>query len=126
VKKIIWLLIIIAAFSFCSTKKGKAELNFANAMAKQGLWKEAYIRWQKIEATGKDDAKMHNNMAIALESMGKSGEAEKEYLKAIEMDPGNPRIKANYESFKTYMGRSTKAEPSEKEKKEKTDEKGEK
>ncbi|HLP47268.1 MAG TPA: hypothetical protein VK469_15050, partial [Candidatus Kapabacteria bacterium] len=78
-RPLIYILIIIILFSFCSTRKSKAELDFANAMAKQGLWKEAYMRWQKIAAAGKDNAKLHNNMAIALESMGKTDEAEKEY-----------------------------------------------
>lgn len=124
-RQIIYILIIIAFINFCSAKNNKAELNFANAMAKQGLWKEAYMRWQKIEAKGHDSAKLHNNMAIALESMGKTDEAEKEYRQAIQMDPKNPRIRANYESFKTFLGRGAKIDLSEKEKN-KTDEKGEK
>lgn len=125
-RQITYILIIIALINFCSAKNNKAELNFANAMAKQGLWKEAYMRWQKIEAKGYDNAKLHNNMAIALESMGKVEEAEKEYRKAIQMDPNNPRIKANYESFKTFLGRGGKIELSAKEAKNKKEKKGEK
>lgn len=96
-------------------------------MAKQGLWKEAYMRWQKVAASGQESAKVHNNMAIALESMGKTEEAEKEYRKALEMDPNNPRIKANYDSLKTFLGRGDKVEQKvDKEKKDEKDEKGEK
>lgn len=95
-------------------------------MAKQGLWKEAYMRWQKIAAGGKDSAKLHNNMAIALESMGKTDEAEKEYRKALEMDPKNAKIIANYDSLKTFLGKGYKAEPAEKEQKTQKNEKGEK
>lgn len=125
-RQIVCILTIIVLLSFCSSKNSRAELDFANAMAKQGLWKEAYMRWQKIEASGRGDgnAKLHNNMAIALESMGKTDEAEKEYRKALELDPNNPKIKANYESFKTFLGKGDKkVEPLEKVKK---DDEGEK
>ncbi len=93
-------------------------------MAKQGLWKEAYMRWQKVAAGGRENAKLHNNMALALESMGKTEEAEKEYQKALEMDPKNPRIKSNYDSLKTFLGKGDKVD--QKVEKEKKDEKGEK
>lgn len=82
------------------------------------------MRWQRVIASGKDNAKLHNNMAIALESMGKTEEAEKEYRKALEMDPNNPRIKSNYDSFKTFLGRGDKLE--QKTEKAEKDEKGEK
>lgn len=115
---------IIVLLSFCSTKNTKAELDFANSLAKQGLWKEAYMRWQRVAANGKDNASVHNNMAIALESMGKTEEAEKEYQKALEMDPKNPRIKSNYDSLKTFLGKGDKVD--QKVEKDKKDEKGEK
>lgn len=123
-RQILCILTIIVLLSFCSTKNAKAELDFANSLAKQGLWKEAYMRWQRVAANGKDNASLHNNMAIALESMGKTEEAEKEYQKALEMDPKNPKIKANYESLKTFLGRGDKAD--QKVENEKKDEKGEK
>ncbi|MCX6581776.1 MAG: tetratricopeptide repeat protein [Candidatus Aminicenantes bacterium] len=122
-RQIVCILTIIVLLSFCSGKNNKAELDFANAMAKQGLWKEAYMRWQRVAVSGKDNASLHNNMAIALESMGKTDEAEKEYQKALEMDPKNPRIKANYDSLKTFLGKGDEID--QKVDKEKKDEKGE-
>ena len=101
-RQIIFLLIIVLFLSFCSAKAYKSELDFANNMAKQGLWKEAYLRWQRVLETGKESAAIHNNMAIALEQMGKREEAEKEYKKALELAPNNTRIKSNYERFKDF------------------------
>lgn len=69
-------------------------------MAKSGLWREAYFRWQKHLQSGHNTAAVHNNMAVALENMGKFKEAEKEYLKAIELAPGSQVIKDNYNQFK--------------------------
>lgn len=113
-RHIIFLLIIVLFLSFCSAKVQKSELDFANDLARQGLWKEAYLRWQRVLDSGKETAAIHNNMAIALEQMGKRDEAEKEYKKALELAPNNNRIKSNYERFNDF-GISKK----EKEKKEK-------
>lgn len=95
--------------SFCSAKTQKSELEFANNLAAQGLWKEAYMRWQRVLESGKENAAIHNNMAIALEQMGKREEAEKEYKKALELAPRNARIKSNYERFKDFgLGKKEK------------------
>jgi Flp pilus assembly protein TadD len=88
--------------SFCSAKVQKSELDFANDLAREGLWKEAYLRWQRVLDSGKETAAIHNNMAIALEQMGKRDEAGKEYKKALELAPNSARIKTNYERFKDF------------------------
>ncbi len=101
-RQIIFLLIIVLFLSFCSAKVQKSELDFANDLARDGLWKEAYLRWQRVLDSGKESAAIHNNMAIALEQMGKRKEAENEYKKALELAPNNARIKSNYERFKDF------------------------
>jgi Flp pilus assembly protein TadD len=75
-------------------------MEFGNRMAKSGLWREAYFRWQKHLLNGHNTAAVHNNMAIALENMGRFKEAEQNYLKAMELAPGNQVIKENYDQFK--------------------------
>ena len=90
-------------FSSCSTRTGKSEFDFANKLAQQELWKEAFMRWERALAEGEDSAAIHNNMAIALEQMGKRDEAEKEYQKALKLSPNNSKIKGNYERFKNSL-----------------------
>jgi Flp pilus assembly protein TadD len=75
-------------------------MEFGNRMAKSGLWREAFFRWQKYLQNGNNTAAVHNNMAIALENMGRLKEAEKEYLKALELAPANQVIKENFDQFK--------------------------
>jgi Flp pilus assembly protein TadD len=72
-------------------------------MAMRGLWKEAYFRWQKSLAREGESALLHNNMAVALEKMGKLAEAEKEYEKALKLAPGNNFINTNMKSLKRIL-----------------------
>lgn len=95
----ILLLIVVVSFNSCATPQ--KEFNFANKMAKEGLWQEAYYRWQKILKKEPNNASLHNNIAIALEQMGKKEEAEKEYKLALKLAPGNSYIKRNYDRFQS-------------------------
>ena len=61
------------------------------------------MRWERAAAAGKESAALHNNMAVALEEMGKREEAEKEYQKALKLSPNNSRIKSNYERLKSFL-----------------------
>ncbi len=79
--------------------------DFAIRAAKAGLWKEAAFRWGKITQMNPNDARAHNNLAVAYEAMGKYDEAEREYRKALELDPGNKAIQRNYIRFKQIQGR---------------------
>jgi Flp pilus assembly protein TadD len=114
-------------FSFCSSKtdKVKTEIDFANRMAMSGLWKEAYFRWQKALTEGGESALLHNNMAVALEEMGKFKEAEKEYEKALKLAPNSTFIKTNLKSLKRLLeGKESKEMEKSKSKKGKGRKKG--
>lgn len=105
-KKLLIPLVIIAVFSFsaCSAKRGfKSEFDFGNQLAKEGLWKEAHYRWKKALAQGKGSAALYNNIAIALEEMGKFAEAEKAYKKALKLSPNNQTIQSNYDKMKKHL-----------------------
>ncbi len=122
---IIFIIIICMGSMFCSVKSNRieTEVRFANKMAMAGLWKEATFRWQKVLAMGKKSAAIHNNLAIALEQMGKYKEAEEEYKKALALAPGNNLIKENYKKLQNVMaGKSNvKGEKKKKEGKERPD-----
>lgn len=104
-KAFILSLLIFVLFNFCSTNKFKSEFDFANKLAKDGLWKEAYSRWTKSLSERKDDAAVHNNIAVALEQMKKYEEAEKEYKKALELASDNKFILSNYNKLKKNLKR---------------------
>lgn len=94
------LLILILAG--CGARRNLIEEynDFAIRAAKAGLWREAAFRWEKIVQMNPKDARAHNNLAVAYEALGRYDDAEREYQKALELDPGNKAIQRNYINFK--------------------------
>ncbi len=105
VKRACWLLLMVCLglTQACASRHG-GDFAFANRMARVGLWKEALYRYQKLLASGHEKASIHNNLAIALENLGRYDEADAEYKKALVLDPGNANIKGNHEQLKKLRG----------------------
>jgi len=99
-KKIIISTLCVFWIAGCAVNRYRSDFEFANRLAAEGLWKEAYYRWQKVVAAKGDSAALHNNLAVALESLDRLLEAEKEYQLALKMAPGNTLIQSNYDRFK--------------------------
>ncbi len=100
-KKLVFPIILLLILSFCSGRHHyKSEFAFANKLAKEGLWKEAHMRWQRELDRGMNTAALHNNIAIALENMGKPLEAEKEYELALKLRPGHKYIQSNLDRLR--------------------------
>src|SRR2546426_352507 len=57
----------------------KQEMRFGAEAAQRGLWREAAFRWEKILKNDPDNARAHNNLAVAYESLGQFDRARKEY-----------------------------------------------
>ncbi len=72
---------------------------FAIRAQEEGLWLEAEHRLRQALAEDPDDARLHNNLAVALEAQGKLEEAHDEYRKAVQLDPGNDTYRRNLREF---------------------------
>ncbi|MGD2092263.1 MAG: tetratricopeptide repeat protein [Candidatus Aminicenantes bacterium] len=100
------LIVSICVINACSTNPvPKTEFEFANRLAQDDLWKEAYFRWSKLVEEGKESAALYNNIAVAHEKMGQFEEAEQAYQKAMKLSPNNSTIKSNYDKFKRMLRR---------------------
>lgn len=99
-KKISFLTISIILLAACAVNSYRSDFEFANKLAKEGLWQEAIYRWQKAKTPDGGSAALHNNLAVALESLGRYGEAEREYQLALKLAPANAKIQSNYSLFK--------------------------
>jgi len=77
----------------------KQEMRFGAEAAQRGLWREAAFRWEKVLKNDPDNARVHNNLAVAYESLGQFDRARKEYEEARRLATDNKEIRNNYESF---------------------------
>ncbi len=89
--------------SACAVNSYRSDFQFANKLAKEGLWQEAYYRWQKTMTAGGGSAALHNNLAVALESLGRYEEAEREYQLALKLAPADAKIQSNFNLFKKNL-----------------------
>jgi Flp pilus assembly protein TadD len=94
----------------CAPNRFKSEFDFANKLAQQGLWEEAFFRWKKSMSLGNETAALHNNLAIYYERKGEIQSAEAEYQKALKLDPENAQISSNYKKFKQQHSEKKKNE----------------
>ncbi len=62
------------------------------------LWKEALYRFKRA-AELRETAQAYNNLAVAYEAVGDFERAEECYKKALNLDPNNRHIRANYAIF---------------------------
>lgn len=74
---------------------------FAIKAQEEGLWREAEHRLRQALAEDPGDPRLHNNLAVALEALGKLEEAYAEYQKAVRLDPGNDVYRRNLREFTT-------------------------
>lgn len=102
-----WLAGVLAVGA-AGASAAKAEMEqqweFGVQMARRGAWKEALFRFRRTVELSPGNALLHNNLAVAFESVGDYRNADGEYRRALELDPKNERIKANYDSFQVFYG----------------------
>lgn len=74
---------------------------FALKAQEEGLWREAEYRLRQALSENPRDARLHNNLAVALEAQGKLEEAHAEYQEAVKFDPANETYRRNLREFTT-------------------------
>lgn len=103
---------LAAAFLVASAAAGGAcssggaatstQIEFGAKVARQGLWREAAFRFEKVIAAEPKNAHAHNNLAVALEATGDFARALEEYKKALELSPQDSYIRRNYARFAEF------------------------
>ena len=82
--------------------EAEAQLEFGAKVARMGSWREAAFRFERsIKADG-TNARAYSNLGVARESLGQFEAAREAYKRAIELDPDDRRIQANYQRFMNF------------------------
>ncbi len=73
-----------------------SELKIAlgNLLLEEKRWEEALTLWQKLLRKHPNSVKAHLGMTLTLKMPGRPDEASLSYLRALDLDPGDPRIYA--------------------------------
>ena len=102
------LIVAGACTSYSHPEKASTQIAFGSSVAKKGLWREAAFRYEQAVQRSPENARAHNNLAVALEASGEFGRALSEYKKALEIDPNNNYIRRNYARFAEFYTAYTK------------------
>ena len=105
-KKTMLLTLGALVLAGCAVHSYQSEFEFASKLAREGLWQEMIFRLEKARTAGNDSAALHNNLAVALESLGRFEEAEREYAEALKRAPGNEQIQSNLNRFRKNLGKA--------------------
>ena len=84
---------------------------FAIKSAELQLWNEAIFRWQHVLKIEPQNAKVHNNLGVAYEAVGKIDEAIKSYERATELEPENKFYRFNYRKCRMQVQRNRVKSP---------------
>jgi Flp pilus assembly protein TadD len=95
------LLMVLIAFQAraASDLSPKQLMRFGVEAARQGLWREAASRWERAAKDDASNPRLHNNLAVAYESLGRFVDAEREYREARKLAPDSREVRDNQESF---------------------------
>jgi Tfp pilus assembly protein PilF len=102
VSSIAFLVILSGCTSYTHTEKANSQIAFGSEVAKQGLWREAQFRFEQAIAKEPNNARAHNNLAVALEATGEFARALEEYKKALQLGPNDNYIRRNYARFAEF------------------------
>jgi Flp pilus assembly protein TadD len=91
-----------ACSSYSSTERPSSQIAFGAEVAKKGLWREAAFRFEQALTKDPNNARAHNNLAVALEATGDFARALQEYKKALDLSPSDNYIRRNYARFAEF------------------------
>jgi Flp pilus assembly protein TadD len=102
----------LAAGGSHKSDQPSAQLAFGVEMAKRGLWSEALFRFHQAEQLDARNPRVLNNLGVAYEATGDYEKALGYYKQALQIDPNNRELRANYgrfvEFYQAFQGKEGK------------------
>ena len=85
-----------------SAKQAEEEMKFGYKAAKRGYWQEALERFELADELTPNQARILNNIAVALEANGRFDEARATYQAGLALDPSSSALKKNVARFEEF------------------------
>lgn len=79
-----------------------AEVRQGLQAASRSYWQEAHFRFSAAHRLEPENPAVLNNLAVALEALGRYDEALQTYKRALELAPANRSIRRNYARFAEF------------------------
>jgi Flp pilus assembly protein TadD len=98
-------LALISAACATSTKpqaQANAEMEFGVDAARRSYWQEALFRFERARTLDPHNGQILNNLAVALEALGRYDDALATYKQALQDTPKNNVIRRNYARFAEF------------------------
>ena len=97
---------VVAALAASPAAAGrKSETAFAVSLAEKGLWSEALHRFRTLCQKHPNNPRAWNNLAVALEAVGRYDEAHEAYQRAAGIEEKDlEEIRLNREAFDDFYG----------------------
>ena len=90
------------ASSGAATADANAQMREGVRAAQRNYWQEALFRFERARDLEPKDGEILNNLAVALEAMGRYEDALATYKQALKDTPKNSVIRRNYARFAEY------------------------
>jgi Flp pilus assembly protein TadD len=82
--------------------QANAEMNQGVKGAHRGYWQEALFRFERARTLAPGNGEILNNLAVALEALGRYDEALTTYKQALQATPKDNVIRKNYARFAEF------------------------
>jgi Flp pilus assembly protein TadD len=99
---------VVLAMTACASggapsRQADDQLGIGTKAAERGYWQEALFRFERADQARPDDAEILNNMAVALEALGRYDDALAAYKRALEISSKSTIIRRNYARFAEFF-----------------------
>jgi Flp pilus assembly protein TadD len=83
-------------------KQAEEQVEFGYKAARRGYWQEALERFELADELTPNQARILNNIAVALEANGRFDQARTTYEAALALDPSSSAVRRNLERFEEF------------------------
>ncbi len=83
-------------------RQAAEQMEFGFKAARRGYWQEALQRFELADELTPNQARILNNIAVALEANGRFVEARTTYKAAIALNPTDSAARRNFERFEEF------------------------